>query len=101
MKTITNEALERLKMIHPAVKLEQRSGKTIAVITAYDAINDLVKTFEKEVIPDAVETPMGILPVFGVRTGPTFNPGGDAKISALGQLYRIIGYSPPAKDDKD
>ena len=77
-----------------------RGGKTIACIPSYDPTNDLVSITEKEVISQ-VETPMGILPVFGVRTGPVFNPGGDAKISPLGQLYRIIGYSPPAKDDKD
>ena len=100
MKTITHQALEHIMAACPGTKIVKRDGKTIACIPSYDATNDIVSITEKEVI-SPVETPMGILPVFGVRTGPTFNPAGAAKISPLGQLYRIIGYSPPVKDDKD
>jgi len=34
-----------------------------------------------------------------VREGAKFNPGGEPKKGPLGQLYRIIGYTPPKKDD--
>ena len=44
---------------------------------------------------------MGTLPVLNVRKGEKFNPEGEARESPLGHLYRIVGWTPPPKDDKD
>ena len=95
MTHITEAALEHVMLTSPGTRVEQRDGKRIAVIPFYNIDTDESGVFEKEIIPEADETRMGILPVFNVRSGPEFNPGGDAKVTPLGKLYRIIGYSPP------
>ena len=101
MKQITEAALEHVMLACPNTRVEHRDGKRIAVIPFYNFDTDEAGVLEKEVLPGPQETPMGILPVFNVRTGPTFHPGGDVRESPLGKFYQIIGYSPPPKrDDK-
>jgi hypothetical protein len=101
MKQVTETALTYIIAAHPHTELIERDGKKIARVPTYDAENDIPGVIEKEIIPDPDQTPMGILPVFNIRTGPKFNPDGDAKVSPLGKLYRIIGYTPPPKKDDD
>ena len=114
MKQITEAALEHVMLACPNTRIEHRDGKRIAVIPFYNFDTDEAGVLEKEVVPGPQETPMGILPVFNVRTGPMgilpvfnvrtgpkFNPDGDARQSPLGKFYRVIGYSPgPKKDDR-
>ena len=99
MKQVTETALTYILAAHPNTTIVHRDGKKIARIPTYDFDNDVPGVIEKEIIPDHDVTHMGILPVFNVRTGPVFNPDGDAKVSPLGHLYRIIGYTPPPKDE--
>ena len=101
MKQITETALSYIVAAHPLTEVVARDGRRIARIPTYDIENDVPGVIEKEIVSDPDQTPMGILPVFNVRTGPTFNPEGDAKVSPLGHLYRIIGYTPPPKKDDD
>ncbi len=101
MKQITETALTYLLAAHPNARLETRDGRKIVVIPTYDVDTDAIGTVEKEVIADPAETPVGFVPVFNVRTGPVFNPKGDTKTSPLGHLYRVIGYTPPKKDDPE
>ena len=100
VKQITEAALEHVLLASPNTRVEHRDGKRIAVIPYYNFDTDEAGFFEKEIVPGPQETPMGILPVFNVRTGAKFNTGGDAKLSPLGNLYRIIGYSPPVDEQK-
>ena len=99
MKQITETALEYLMLAHPKAHVEERDGKRIVVIPVYDIETDEHGAIEKEVIADPSQTPVGILPVLDVRHGATFNPGGEVRTSPLGHLYKIIGYTPPKKDD--
>lgn len=99
VKQITETALTYLLAAHPNARFETRDGKKIVIIPTYDIGTDEVGTVEKEVVADPVETPVGIAPVFNVRSGPVFNPGGDVRTSPLGHLYKIIGYTPPKKED--
>ena len=101
MKQVTETALTYIIAAHPHTEIIERDGKRIARIPTYDMENDVPGVVEKEVIADPRETRMGILPVFNVRSGSKFNPGGDAKVSPLGKLYRIIGYTPPPKDSAE
>lgn len=98
MREITETALLYLALSHPNAWIEETEGTRLLKIPMYDFDTDKAWVEERLIVPGPVETPMGILPIFNVRTGATFTPGGDAKISPLGKLYRIIGYSPP-KDD--
>lgn len=100
MKQITETALQFLLLAHPNAAVTERDGKKIVSIPTYDIDTDAAGVIEKEVVADPDETPMGILPVFNVRSGPQFNPKGDVKQSPLGHLYSIIGYTPPKKDDE-
>lgn len=99
MKQVSETVLTYILAAHPHTHVIERDGKKIARIPTYDADNDIPGVIEKEIIPDATATPMGILPVFNIRTGPVFNPEGDAKVSPMGHLYRILGVSPGKKDD--
>ena len=99
MKQITEAALAHLMAACPGATVEHRDGRRIVVIPTYDVTNDIISVVEKEVISGPDETPMGILPVFNIRKGATFNPDGEPKVSPLGHFYRIIGYSPPPNKD--
>jgi hypothetical protein len=101
MKQVTENVLTYITLAHPNTEIVMRDGKKIARIPTYDADNDIAGVIEIEIIPDPDYTPMGILPVFNVRTGPKANPDGVAKVSPLGHLYRIIGYTPPPKDSSE
>lgn len=101
MKEITEAALEHLLLAHPNAQVENRDGAKIVRIPMYDAATDTSYVEERKIKLEPHATPMGILPVFNVRKGATFNPGGEPSKSALGKLYRIIGYSPPKKDDDE
>jgi hypothetical protein len=101
VKEITETALEYLLAAHPGAKVEQRGQDRIVTIPRYDIMTDKSWTEERKVIKDDDETPMGILPTFNVRTGAQFNPKGDPKLGAMGQLYRIVGWTPPKEDDKE
>lgn len=100
MKEITEAALEHLLLAHPNATVEVRDGVKIVRIPMYDATTDKSYFEERKVKPDPHQTKVGILPVFNVRKGATFQEGGEPRVSPLGKLYRIIGYTPPAKDDK-
>ena len=97
MKQVTETVLTHIMAAHPNTQVIERGGKRIAQIPIYDFENDLPGVVEKEVSAEPHQTPMGILPVFNIRTGPKFNPEGDPKVSPLGHLYRIMGYSPGKK----
>ena len=101
MKEITETALEYLLAAHPGAKVTKRGDDRIVTIPRYDIMTDKSWTEERKIVKDPDETKMGILPVFNVRTGEKFNPDGDPKTGAHGQLYRILGWSPPEKDKKD
>lgn len=101
MKQVTETVLTHIMAAHPNTQVIERDGKRIAQIPTYDFENDIPGVVEKEVIADPHQTSMGILPVFNIRTGPKFNSDGDPKVSPLGHLYRIIGYSPPPKDNAE
>lgn len=100
MKQVTEAVLDHILTTHPNARVEHRDGKKIVCIPTYDIDNDVAGWIEKEVIADPEQTRMGILPVFGVRNGPKFNPGGDPHVSPLGKLFRIVGFTPPKKDDE-
>ena len=101
MKTVTETRLTHVLAAHPNATVQTKDGVKTVSIPLYDIDTDKAWTETLKVIADPEETPMGILPVFNVRTGPVFNPDGDAKVSPLGHLYRIIGYTPPPKDDAE
>ena len=101
MKKITETALSHILLAHPGAKVESRDGKKIVSIPFYNIDTDDGGFIEKEVVPDPDETRMGILPVMNVRSGAEFNPKGDVRKGAMGQLYRIVGWTPPTKEDKD
>lgn len=101
MKEITETALTHVLAAHPNAKVIERAGSKVVQIPMYDIDNDRAWIEERMVIKDPDVTPMGILPVFNLRKGAKFDPGGEAKEGPLGQLYRIIGYTPPAKDKPD
>lgn len=99
MKQITEAALEHVMLACPNTRVEHRDGKRIVVIPFYNFDTDETGVLEKEVVPGPQDTPIGILPVFNVRTGAKLNPDGDVRQSPLGKFYRVIGYSPPVKKD--
>ena len=101
MKELTESALEHVLLAHPNAKIEQRGEDRVLLIPRYDIDSDRAWIEERKIVKDPDETKMGILPVFNVRTGEKFNPDGDPKTGAHGQLYRILGWSPPEKDKKD
>lgn len=101
MKQITETALGYVLAAHPGAKVEQRDGKKIVSIPFYNIDTDEGGFIEKEVVPDPDDTRMGILPVMNVRSGAEFNPKGDVRQGAMGQLYRIVGWTPPDKDSKE
>jgi hypothetical protein len=101
MKEVSETVLTYILAVHPSAQVVTRDGKRIVRVPTYDIETDTPGMQEREIVADATATPMGILPVFNIRTGPKFNPGGDAKISPLGKMFRIIGYTPPSKDDAE
>ncbi len=101
MKEITEAALEHLLLAHPNAKVEQRDGVKIVRIPMYDATTDKSYFEERKIKPEPHTTRMGILPVFNVRKGAKFDEKGEPSVSPLGKFYRIIGYSPPPKDDDE
>lgn len=101
MKEITEAALQHILLAHPNATVETRNGDRIVRIPMYDVTNDRSYVEERKVKPDPVETPVGIVPVMNVRKGAKFEAGGEPRVSPLGKLYRIIGYSPPPKKDDD
>lgn len=101
MKQITETALTYVLAAHPNAKVEERDGKRIVSIPFYNIDTDEAGFVDKEIIPDPDETRMGILPVMNVRKGAKFNPQGEPREGPYGQLYRIVGWTPPPKDDKD
>lgn len=98
MKEISEAALQTLMLAHPNAKIEVRDGARVVVWHMYDIENDRSWIEERKIIATA-ETSQGIIPILNVREGAKFNPGGEPKKGPLGQLYRIIGYTPPKKDD--
>ncbi len=101
MKEVPESRLEIIFRAHPHARIEERDGYRVVIIPQYDIDNDVSWETTLKLIPDPKETRMGILPVFNVRKGAEFNPGGEPKVSPLGKLYRIIGYSPPPPKDDD
>ncbi len=101
LKQITETALTHLLAAHPNAKVEQRGHKRVVMVPFYDIDTDEAGFLEKEIVPDPDETRMGILPVMNVRKGAAFNPKGEVREGPFGQLYRILGWSPPEKDSKD
>lgn len=101
MKEVTETVLGHILAAHPSAKIEAREGQRFVLIPMYDIETDKAWIEERRIVADPVETPVGIVPVFNLRKGPNFNPNGEAKVSPLGHLYRIIGYTPPPKDDAD
>ena len=100
LKTITEAALEHVLLACPGTRVEHRDGKRVAVIPFYNFDSDEAGVFEKEIVPGPQQTPMGILPVFDVRSGPVANPDGDVRETPLGKFYRIVGYSPQPNKDR-
>lgn len=101
MKDITETAAEHAVLAHPNATIEQRGTDRVLMIPRYDLDTDSAWIEERRIVKDPDETRMGILPVFNVRKGATFDPKGEPKTGAMGQLYRIIGWTPPQKDDKE
>jgi len=101
VKEITETALTHLLAAHPNAKVEQRGEDRIVSVPMYDIATDSAWTEERKIVADPGETPMGILPVLNVRKGAKFNLEGEPRESPLGHLYRIVGWTPPPKDDKD
>lgn len=101
MKDISAAALDHLLAAHPNAKIVERGADRIVRFPMYDINTDRSWFEERRIMPDPESTRMGPLPAFNVRTGNKFNPDGDAKISPLGHLFRIVGYTPPKKDDAD
>lgn len=100
MKDITEAALSYLLAAHPNAVVEDKDGTRIVRVPMYDIETDRAWIEERRIVKGPAETPMGILPVFNIRKGATFNPGGEPRTGPLGQLYRIIGYSPDPDGDK-
>jgi len=98
---ITEAALQHILLAHPKAEVVTRDGVKIVRIPMYDVKTDKSWWHERKVKPDPDATPMGILPVFNVRKGAKFQAGGEPSRSALGKLYRIIGYTPPPKDSDE
>lgn len=101
VKEITETALGYLLMSHPNAEIVETDEGRIVRVAMYDFRTDGAWIEERKIVPDPHKTSQGILPVYNVRTGPKFNPAGDAKVSPLGHLFRIIGYTPPTKDDAE
>ena len=101
MKEIPETAVPYVQLSNPNAKVIERDGQRILQMPMYDIETDRAWVEERRVVRGPEQTPQGILPVFNVRTGPKANMDGDAKTSPLGHLYRIIGYSPPPKDDAE
>jgi hypothetical protein len=101
MKEITETVLTHLLAAIPNAKVEIVDGVKTVKVPIYEIETDRSWVETKRVIPDPETTPVGILPVFNIRKGPKFNPDGEPKVSPLGHLYRIIGYTPPPKDDAE
>lgn len=98
LKEISEAAAYTLMRAHPNASIEHRDGARIVVVPMYDINTDRSWVEERKII-EAAETFQGIVPVLNIRTGAKFSPGGDVKTGPLGQLYRILGYSPPPKED--
>lgn len=101
MKDITQTALAHLLAAHPNAEIVEIDGNRIVRVPMYDIETDRAWTEERRIVSDPDQTPMGTLPVLNVRKGEKFNPEGEARESPLGHLYRIVGWTPPPKDDKD
>ena len=101
MKDVTETQLGHIMLAHPNATVETRDGERFVLIPMYDMDTDRAWIEERKIVRDPDETPQGILPVFNVRKGANFDPGGEVKTGAMGQLFRIIGYTPPEKDKKD
>lgn len=101
MKEITETALQYLLAAHPSATIEEKDGQRIVSVAMYDINTDRAWVEQRRIVKDPDETPMGILPVFNVRSGAQFNPKGDPKTGAHGQIYRIVGWTPPKEDDKE
>ena len=98
LKEISEAAAYTLMRAHPNASIEHRDGARIVVVPMYDINMDRSWVEERKII-EAAETFQGIIPIMNVREGAKFNPGGEPRKGPLGQLYRIIGYTPPKKDD--
>lgn len=101
MKTVTETALQHILAAHPNAIVSIKDGVKTVAIPMYDINTDKAWIELREVVADPDKTPFGILPVFNLRKGARFNLGGEARKSPLGHLYKIIGYTPPPKDDAD
>jgi hypothetical protein len=97
MKSITESRLTHILAAHPNARVKEVQGVRIVKIPQYDIDRDEAYTVTMRVVPDPVETPKGILPVLTVRSGAKARPEGDVRVSPLGHLYRILGYTPPAR----
>ena len=100
MKEISETALTYVLAAHPNAEIVETDGNRIVRVPMYDIDSDTAWIEERKIVPDPKDTRMGVLPVFNVRTGSKFNPGGDVREGPDGKLYRIIGFTPP-EDDKD
>ena len=98
MKEISEAALLTILKAYPNAKVEDRDGARVVVWHMYDIENDRSWIEERKIIATA-ETSQGIIPIMNVREGAKFNSGGEPRKGPLGQLYRIIGYTLPKKDD--
>lgn len=101
MKEVTETVLTYILAAHPNSKVEFIDGVKTVSIPMYDIDNDRSWVETRKVIADPLDTPMGKVPEFRIRTGQKFNPKGDAHTSPLGHLYRIIGITPPPKKDDE
>lgn len=101
MKEVSETALEHVMLAHPKAWIEDRQDSRVLCIPCYDINTDRAWIEERKIVNDPSVTPVGIVPVFNLRKGAKFNPGGDVRTGLQGQLYRILGYSPPDKDSKD
>lgn len=101
MKEVTETVLEYILAAHPGSKVEMRGENRVVLIPMYDIETDRAWIEERKIIANPEATPVGVLPVFNVRSGAKFNPAGDVRTGAFGQLYRIIGWSPPSKEPKE
>ncbi len=98
MKEISEAALLTILKAYPNAKVEDRDGARVVVWPMYDFETDRSWIEERKIVETA-ETSQGIVPIMNVREGAKFNPGGEPKKGPLGQLYSIIGYTPPPKKD--
>lgn len=100
MKEVPESRLEVIFLANPNARIEERDGQRVVIIPQYNIDNDVSWETTLKIVPDPKQTRFGILPTFNVRSGAKFNPKGDAHVSPLGKLYRIIGITPPPKDDE-